>query len=77
VSLTKRWGFIQLEFNLFCGSIKHVTNRNASGHEIGDLVRLILIVAFGWSMGWSGVLWTNEFLTMCIDDPSFGVLQGG
>jgi hypothetical protein len=38
VSLSKRWSFIQLECNRFCGALENVKNRKQSGHGVNELV---------------------------------------
>jgi hypothetical protein len=44
VSLSKRWSFIQLECNHFCGALENVKNRKQSGHGVNELVRCFLLV---------------------------------
>jgi hypothetical protein len=43
-SLMKRWGFIQLECNHFCGALENVKNRKQSGHGANELVRCFYLV---------------------------------
>jgi hypothetical protein len=44
VSLSKRWSFIQLECNHFCGALENVKNRKQSGHGVNELVRCFLLM---------------------------------
>jgi hypothetical protein len=44
VSLLKRWSFIQLEWNRFCGALENVKNRKQSGHGVNELVRCFLLM---------------------------------
>jgi hypothetical protein len=44
VSLSKRWGFIQLECNHFCGALENVKKRKQSGHGVSELVRCFFLV---------------------------------
>jgi hypothetical protein len=44
VSLSKRWSFIQLECNRFCGALENVKNRKQSGHGVNELVRCFLLM---------------------------------
>jgi hypothetical protein len=37
VSLSKRWSFIQLECNHFCGALENMKNRKQSGHGLNEL----------------------------------------
>jgi hypothetical protein len=43
-SLSKRWSFIQLECNRFCGALENMKNRKQSGHGVNELVRCFLLV---------------------------------
>jgi hypothetical protein len=44
VSLSKQWGFIQLECNRFCGALENVKKRKQCGHGVSELVRYFLLV---------------------------------
>jgi hypothetical protein len=44
VSLSKRWSFIQSEWNRFCGALENVKKRKQSGQGVSSLVRCFLIV---------------------------------
>jgi hypothetical protein len=50
-SLQKRWSFIQAECNRFCGAFEHVTRCKLSDHGVGELLRILPLVAINSTMG--------------------------